>query len=100
MKPLSDDALENSHVVANCRMNRERNLTGSNGYSKEIGFNPVEFVRERVSPILKTSWMDLCSGTGKALIQAAKVIQGDGLAEKIEIVGVDLVDMFLAPQHD
>ena len=97
---LSDDALENSHVVANCRMNRERNLTGSNGYSKEIGFNPVEFLRERVSPDRRTAWLDLCCGTGKALIQAAQVIQDDGLAEKIEIVGVDLVGMFLAPHHD
>ena len=100
MKLLSDDALENSHVVANCRMNRERNLTGSNGYSKEIGFNPVEFLRERVSPDRKAAWLDLCCGTGKALIQAAEVIQDDGLAEKIEIVGVDLVGMFLAPHHD
>ena len=100
MKLLSDDALENSHVVANCRMNRERNLTGYNGYSKEIGFNPVEFIRERALQVPKTAWLDLCCGTGKALIQAAQVIQDEGMAEQIEIVGVDLVGVFLAPDHD
>ena len=100
MKLLSDDALEKSHVVANCRMNRERNLTGSNGYSKEIGFNPVEFLRDRFSPVRKAAWLDLCCGTGKALIQAAKVIQVDGLAEQIEIVGVDLAGMFHAADHN
>jgi hypothetical protein len=40
---LSDDILERSAVVANCRMNRERNLLGSNGYEKELGFNPLDF---------------------------------------------------------
>ena len=100
MKLLSDDALEKAHVVANCRMNRERNLTGSNGYSEEIGINPVEFIRERVSSHRRAAWLDLRCGTGKSLIQAAKVIQDDGLAEKIEIVGVDLVGMFHSPFQD
>jgi len=99
-KLLSDASLEQSHVVANCRMNRERNLTGSNGYSKEIGFNPVEFVRERVQPARKAAWLDLCCGTGKALIQAAQIIEAESLDEKIEIVGVDLVGMFHAPDQD
>jgi SAM-dependent methyltransferase len=36
MDLISDDELERSAVVANCRMNRERNLTGSNGYDVEI----------------------------------------------------------------
>ncbi len=100
MRLLSDDELERSAVVANCRMNRERNLTGSNGHAKGIGFNPVEFIRERVSPAHKAAWLDLCCGTGKALIQAAKIIRDDGLAEQIEIVGVDLVGMFQSPGHD
>jgi hypothetical protein len=34
---LGDDELERSVIVANCRMNRERDLTGSNGYSREVG---------------------------------------------------------------
>ena len=96
----SNDTLERSHVVANCRMNRERNLNGSNGYSKEIGFNPVDFVRERITPGRKAAWIDLCCGTGKALLQAAQIIHDYGLAEKIEIVGVDLAGMFHVPYQD
>ena len=48
MDLLTDDELERSAVVANCRMNRERDLTGSNGYDREIGFDPLDFLRERV----------------------------------------------------
>ena len=40
MKLMGDDELERSAVVANCRMNRERNLLGSNGYDRELGLNP------------------------------------------------------------
>ena len=49
MNLLGDDILERSAVVANCRMNRERNLVGSNGYDKELGLNPLDFLRERVA---------------------------------------------------
>lgn len=42
MRLRSDKELEQSAVVANCRMNRERELTGSNGYTVEIGFNPLD----------------------------------------------------------
>jgi ubiquinone/menaquinone biosynthesis C-methylase UbiE len=38
------------------------------------------------------SWLDLCCGTGRALIQAATVTERDRLP--IEIVGVDLLGMF------
>ena len=38
---LDDDELERSAVVANCRMNRERGLIGSNGYDKELGLRPA-----------------------------------------------------------
>ena len=44
MKLLTDDMLERSAVVANCRMNRERDLLGSNGYDRELGFNPIDFL--------------------------------------------------------
>jgi hypothetical protein len=33
-----DQQLEQSPVVANCCMNRERDLSGTNGYDIEIGF--------------------------------------------------------------
>ena len=59
MKLLSDDELERSAVVANCRMNRERDLTGSSGYSKEIGYNPLDVLRERIIPGRPVAWLTM-----------------------------------------
>jgi SAM-dependent methyltransferase len=95
MRLLGDDELERSAVVANCRMNRERGLTGSNGYAKEVGFNPLDFLKGRLAPGRPVAWLDLCCGTGTALIEAARVIRAEGLV--VEIVGVDLVGMFRRP---
>lgn len=66
-------------------MNRERDLTGPNGYDIEIGFQLVEFLRDKVAANGTARWLDLCCGTGKALTQAATVIE----LEPIEIVGAD-----------
>jgi SAM-dependent methyltransferase len=95
MKLLGDDELERSAVVANCRMNRERGLSGSNGYAKEIGLDPLDFLKERTATGKSVAWLDLCCGSGKALIEAATLIRAEGL--DIEIVGVDLVGMFRRP---
>jgi len=38
---LNADELEDSPVVANCTMNRERDLRGSNGYEVEVGFEAL-----------------------------------------------------------
>lgn len=89
---LGDDELGRSGVVANCRMNRERGLAGSNGYGKEIGFAPLDFLGARVGRGGPAAWLDLCCGSGKALIEAAGVARAGGL--DIAIVGVDLVGMF------
>lgn len=97
MDLIGDDELERSAVVANCRMNRERELGGSNGYEKEVGFNPLEFLRERTALGRGTAWLDLCCGSGKALIQAAGSVFAEGL--DVEIVGVDLVGMFHGHGH-
>ena len=97
MNLLTDDQLERSAVVANCRMNRERGLTGSNGYGVEIGFDPLAFLRERAADGRGAAWLDLCCGSGKALIEAARIVHDEGLAPKVEIVGVDLVGMFHRP---
>jgi SAM-dependent methyltransferase len=98
MKLLNDDELERSAVVANCRMNRERNLIGSNGYSNEVGFNPLDYLRDRIVPGRRVAWLDLCCGTGKALIEAARITHSKGV--DIEIVGVDLVGMFHRPDPE
>lgn len=89
----NDNELEQSPVVANCCMNRERDLGGTNGYAVEIGFQPLNFLGDNVGSNGKARWLDLCCGTGKALIQAATIIERDELP--FEIVGVDLVGMFL-----
>lgn len=94
MQFLNDEILEESAVVANCRMNRERELTGPNGYSYELGLNPFDLLIERVASSPEVHWLDLCCGTGRALIEAAHAVHRNGLEDRIGIVGVDLVGMF------
>jgi SAM-dependent methyltransferase len=91
VKLLDDDELERSAVVANCRMNRERNLRGSNGYVRDLGFDPLAFLKKRTAAG-KAAWLDLCCGTGRALIQAAEIIKVE--QRPIDLVGVDLVGRF------
>jgi SAM-dependent methyltransferase len=98
MDLLGDDELERSAVVANCRMNRERNLTGSNGYDRDLGFDPLDELGRRASEGRQAAWLDLCCGSGKALIEAARIVHAEGL--DVEIVGVDLVGMFLRPEPE
>ena len=100
MNLLSDEILERSAVVANCRMNRERNLDGSNGYARELGFSPVELLAERGRTSSAASWLDLCCGTGRALIDAARLAGETALGAKLRIVGVDLVGIFKRPLPD
>ena len=82
MKLMGDDELERSAVVANCRMNRERNLLGSNGYDRELGFDPLDFLKERTATGRPVAWLDLCCGTGRALIQAARDHPCGGLGHR------------------
>lgn len=96
MDLLGDDALERSGVVANCQMNRQRTLTGSNGYTKELRLNPLDFLPARSGPIVR--WLDLCCGEGRALVEAARIIHDQGLDDKFEIVGVDLVAPPILPE--
>ncbi|MFI6267239.1 class I SAM-dependent methyltransferase [Micromonospora sp. NPDC051006] len=97
---LGSDALEQSAVVANCAMNRERQLSGVNSYTRELGFNPLDVLAagpvgaDRAEPLAAAGWLDLCCGTGRALIQAAGELRLAGLTERTVLVGVDLVDAF------
>jgi SAM-dependent methyltransferase len=84
---LDDEQLERSSVVANNAMNRERNLDGVNSYAKDLGFSPLDVLEPGAA------WLDLCCGTGRALIQAAE------RRPDLVLVGVDLVDFF-DPHHD
>jgi SAM-dependent methyltransferase len=95
VKLLDADSLEKSAVVANCRMNRERTLTGSNGYVCDLRFNPVGWLEARSFGQGQISWLDLCCGSGRALVEAAQIAQGHGWETKLKIVGVDLVEIFV-----
>ena len=64
MRLLSDEALERSAVVANCRMNRERDLVGTNGYDKELGFNPLDVLKETAGT--RIGWPGLTSVADRA----------------------------------
>ncbi|MFN8395643.1 MAG: methyltransferase domain-containing protein [Bacteroidia bacterium] len=91
-KPLLDrKSLERSAVVANNRMNRERNLHGVNSYQKELGFDFLAWLRNRPGTV---HWMDLCCGKGNALIHAAHDLAGTSDASRIHLEGLDLVGMF------
>lgn len=46
---LSDAELERSGVVANCAMNRERQLAGVSSYARELGFSPLAFLAGRLA---------------------------------------------------
>lgn len=92
---LDDDALERSSVVANCAMNRERSLGGSNGYGRELGLDIVAELTRRGARSARVRWLDLCCGSGRALVEAARLLAERNLAERVQIVGLDLVDHFL-----
>ena len=93
MDLLPDKILEDSPVVANCRMNRERDLRGPNGYDRDLRFDPLAFLKQKSLNQGQASWLDLCCGTGKALMQAAEIVDAEKLP--IQITGVDLVAYFL-----
>lgn len=92
---LDNSALEQSSIVANSLMNRERGCTGGNSYEKELSLNPIEFLRQRLQTQKQVAWLDICCGTGKALIEAANYFHANGLSARVQICGIDLVAMFL-----
>lgn len=92
---LDDSDLESTSVVANNAMNRERGLRGENSYERELGFDPLErlSVLARADQQRDVAWLDLCCGRGRALIEAATLVDDD-LRGQLRFVGVDLVDFF------
>jgi RimJ/RimL family protein N-acetyltransferase/2-polyprenyl-3-methyl-5-hydroxy-6-metoxy-1,4-benzoquinol methylase len=94
MNMLNDVDLENSPVVANSSMNRQRSCSGDNSYAKELLFDPINFLQSRLDSQKHVAWLDLCCGTGRALIDAAHILQPARGQADLKIVGVDLVSMF------
>lgn len=91
---LDDKSLEQSSVVANSLMNRERSVVGSNSYAKELNFNPLTFLSERLQQQPHATWLDLCCGTGRALVEAAQFFHDAGTAAKVRLTGIDLAGLF------
>jgi SAM-dependent methyltransferase len=91
---LGDHLLAQSPVVANSTMNRQRACFSCNSYQKELAFDPLQFLQSRLNPTETIRWLDLCCGTGRALIQAAQMLHADGLEDQVVLIGLDLVDMF------
>jgi SAM-dependent methyltransferase len=69
-------------------------LTGVNSYTRELGLNPVAVLIEALATQDTVAWLDLCCGSGRALIQGAEDLVRDGFADRAAIVGVDLVNAF------
>lgn len=76
-------------------MNRERSLSGSNGYGRELGIDILAEMGARARTSTPIRWLDLCCGTGRAPAEAAGLLTDRGLAEQAEIIGLDLVDHFV-----
>jgi SAM-dependent methyltransferase len=94
MRLLDDSSLERSDIVANSRMNRERRAIGVNSYERELRQNPIDLLASRVESTGFASWLDLCCGRGRALIEAAELLRSRGKARFVRLHGVDLVDGF------
>lgn len=87
------ESLERSEVVGNAAMNRSRDIVGGNSYARDLGFQCLAFLLERLAARESVAWLDLCCGSGRAVIQAARSLQRIRPG-RYEIVGIDLIPMF------
>lgn len=92
---IDDERLAASSVVANCSMNRDRGLTGRDGYARVLGVDLMDVLVSRLAtpgPVVR--WLDLCCGRGNALLEAVSLLRARGMADRVRITGVDLVSHF------
>ncbi|MGO4290702.1 class I SAM-dependent methyltransferase [Chitinophaga sp. RAB17] len=94
MSLLPEKDLIWSAVVANSSMNRDRNASGINSYEKEFKFIPARFLEQKVRENGCASWLDLCCGSGLALIQTHTDLTRKGLQQQVQLKGIDLLDTF------
>ncbi|HEX6354936.1 class I SAM-dependent methyltransferase [Actinophytocola sp.] len=90
MDLIDDEALTASWVVANRDMNRERGLTGRDGYTRVLGVDIATVLTDLLSesPKRTVAWLDLCCGSGGALREAASLLRE---RDRLSITGIDLV---------
>jgi hypothetical protein len=61
---MPETELETTSVVVNNTMNRERGLRGRNSYTRDLGFDPLDWLRARASASGRNvSWLDVCCGS-------------------------------------
>ncbi|MEO1050684.1 MAG: methyltransferase domain-containing protein [Bacteroidota bacterium] len=96
MKFIPEKELHNSPVVANCRMNRSRQLTGINSYDKEIGIDIGRYLKDKIDQNGGVSWLDICCGEGNALLDVQEKLSNVRGYSEINLTGIDLVGMFNA----
>ncbi|QHT68047.1 class I SAM-dependent methyltransferase [Rhodocytophaga rosea] len=94
MQLQGEQSLIWSTVVANCRMNRERGLLGVNSYEKELKLNILSFLEQKAEQKEIIYWLDICCGTGKALVEAAASLQSKGITN-VKIEGWDVAGVFM-----
>ena len=94
---LDDETLHMSPVVANCAMNRERQLSGSNSYSAELKFDVESWLQSQFE-VRSINWLDVCCGSGIALVEAGRRFDSLNHGNRLSITGIDLAGHFL--QHD
>jgi len=90
----SDDELIWSPIVLNSRMNRSRTSSGINSYEKEFKFKPEEFLSNILHTKANASWLDICCGEGKALINCGRYFIQKQQNHSLQFIGIDLIDAF------
>ena len=78
-------------------MNRERGIAGVNSYARELKLDIVDFLTEKARQGTTVHWLDICCGSGKALVQAAMLLQEKGVGDRVRIEGWDLAGLFVTP---
>jgi SAM-dependent methyltransferase len=95
---LNNSILLDSGVIANNRMNRGRGCLGSNSYQKDLSFNPIDFLKERLIKNKFVSWLDICCGEGRALVETATIFadleRAENTSFNLRLIGIDLAGMF------
>ncbi|MCE9552334.1 MAG: class I SAM-dependent methyltransferase [Planctomycetes bacterium] len=91
---FNDDDLERSEIVSNAAMNRGRGIAGVNSYSRELRFDILDVLQQLLNHGHSVAWLDVCCGTGTALVEAALELQRRFPQANVAIHGVDLINMF------
>ena len=59
-------------------MNRSRKVKGVNSYERELNFDVLNFLNNKIDTQNKVLWLDACCGEGNAMIQTAIELKGFG----------------------